>query len=108
MSNSSASPLSGVWLALRSLFWTIVLPGVRGGLLTLAFLWAPVCGWLTFAFRCDGSPCFLLASGLPSWRCAFSNSRATGRGTLAPVDPPRVLGDAWLVSIRAESNVPEG
>jgi hypothetical protein len=49
-----------------------------------------------------------LASGLPSWRCAFSNSRATGRGTLAPVDPPRVLGDAWLVSIRAESNVPEG
>ncbi len=90
MTNSSVSPISPAWLALRSLFWTIVFPGFFAGYLPWRFfglrsvvvdLRIPL-HWAGPLLICVGVA--LLAA------CIFEFAR-TGRGTLAPVDPPRVL-----------------
>jgi protein-S-isoprenylcysteine O-methyltransferase Ste14 len=82
--------LTHAWLALRSLFWTIVLPGVFAGYLPWRFfglrsaavdLGAPL-HWAGFLLI--GVGVALLAA------CIFEFAR-TGLGTLAPLDPPRVL-----------------
>lgn len=80
----------GLWLALRSLFWTVFIPGVFAG-------YVP---WRYFGLRevqldthnpihiaglvCIGFGAVLL--GMCIWEFARS-----GRGTLAPIDPPREL-----------------
>jgi protein-S-isoprenylcysteine O-methyltransferase Ste14 len=90
VSNSPVSLISAAWLALRSLFWTIVFPGTFAGYLP----------WRFFGLRSVvvdvRSPLHwagLLLIGLGAAllaACIFEFAR-TGRGTLAPVDPPRVL-----------------
>jgi protein-S-isoprenylcysteine O-methyltransferase Ste14 len=82
--------LSRVWLAVRSLFWTLALPGVFAGYLP----------WRFFGVRLSvfdpGAPLHwagLLLVGLGVLllaACIFEFARS-GAGTLAPVDPPRVL-----------------
>jgi protein-S-isoprenylcysteine O-methyltransferase Ste14 len=90
VTHSSNSPISRAWLALRSLFWTIVFPGFFAGYLPWRFfglrdvvvdLRIPL-HWAGLFLICLGAA--LLAA------CIFEFAR-TGRGTLAPVDPPSVL-----------------
>jgi protein-S-isoprenylcysteine O-methyltransferase Ste14 len=81
---------SSVSLALRSLLWTILLPGFFGGYLP----------WRYFGLRqaridwsnpADilGLLCIALGAGLLA-TCIVEFARS-GRGTLSPVDPPRHL-----------------
>jgi protein-S-isoprenylcysteine O-methyltransferase Ste14 len=81
---------ASVWLALRSLLWTILLPGFFAGYLPWRYFGlglaqvdmsrpAHLAGLL-----CIGLGVALLAA------CIFEFARS-GRGTLSPVDPPREL-----------------
>jgi protein-S-isoprenylcysteine O-methyltransferase Ste14 len=82
--------MSRVWLALRSVFWTIVFPGFFAGYLP----------WRFFGLRSvvidlrlplHWSGLLLMALGIALLGvCVFEFAR-TGGGTLSPVDPPRVL-----------------
>jgi protein-S-isoprenylcysteine O-methyltransferase Ste14 len=82
--------VTSIWLACRSLFWTFAFPG------TFAF-YVP---WRFFGFRVTASDVARPAgaAGLASIAigaallatCIIEFAR-TGRGTLSPVDPPRVL-----------------
>ena len=88
--NSSARSWSSAWLALRSLLWTILLPGVVAGYVPWRFfglgrtqldLTSPK---QLLGLVCIGLGVTLLAA------CIFEFARS-GRGTLSPVDPPRHL-----------------
>jgi protein-S-isoprenylcysteine O-methyltransferase Ste14 len=88
--NSHARNWSSAWLALRSLLWTILLPGVFAGYVPWRFfrlgrtqfdLTSPT---QLLGFVCIGLGVALLAA------CIFEFARS-GRGTLSPVDPPRHL-----------------
>ena len=81
---------SSVWLALRSLLWTILLPGLFAGYVPWRFfgladvkldLFSPA---HLLGLACIGLGAVLLAT------CIFEFARS-GRGTLSPVDPPRRL-----------------
>jgi len=85
--NSGAPSWSSVWLALRSLLWTILLPGVVAGYVPWRFFGL---GWTPFDLTsptqllglvCIGLGVVLLAA------CIFEFAW-TGRGTLSPADPP--------------------
>ena len=81
---------SSVWLGARSLLWTLLLPGFLG-------VYVP---WRYFGLRrvqLDfGNPLHLLGLAFVGLgvvllaACIFEFARS-GRGTLAPVDPPREL-----------------
>jgi len=88
--NTKNTNWSSVWLALRSLLWTILLPGIVAGYVPWRFFGldhvrlnltspADLLGLL-----CIGLGVVLLAA------CIFEFARS-GRGTLSPVDPPRRL-----------------
>ncbi|MCA1658539.1 MAG: hypothetical protein LC627_04490 [Verrucomicrobiaceae bacterium] len=82
--------MSHGWLALRSVFWTIVFPGFFAGYLP----------WRFFGLRSvvidvriplHWSGLLLMTLGIALLGvCIFEFAR-TGRGTLSPADPPRVL-----------------
>jgi protein-S-isoprenylcysteine O-methyltransferase Ste14 len=82
--------MAGFWLALRSLFWTVMLPGmVTGyvpwryvGLNRAAFSWRDPVQLLGVLVGAIGAG--VLATCI--WEFAHS-----GRGTLSPVDPPNQL-----------------
>ena len=85
--NSGAPSWSSVWLALRSLLWTILLPGVVAGYVPWRFfglgrtpfdLTSPT---QLLGLVCIGLGVVLLAA------CIFEFAW-TGRGTLSPADPP--------------------
>ncbi len=88
--NSHARNWSSAWLALRSLLWTILLPGVFAGYVPWRFFGLGRTQFdLTSAtqllgFVCIGAGVALLAA------CIFEFARS-GRGMLSPVDPPRHL-----------------
>ena len=81
---------SGVGLVVRSLFWTLALPGLFAGYLP----------WRYFGVRSvaidPGAPVHwagiaaILAGVVLLGACIWEFAR-TGGGTLSPVDPPRVL-----------------
>ena len=84
------SSWSSAWLALRSLLWTILLPGFFAGYVPWRFFGL---GRLRFdllspasllGLSCIGLGAVLLAA------CIFEFARS-GRGTLSPLDPPRHL-----------------
>jgi protein-S-isoprenylcysteine O-methyltransferase Ste14 len=88
--NSSARSWSSAWLALRSLLWTILLPGVVAGYVPWRFfglgrtpfdLTSPT---QLLGLVCIGLGVVLLAA------CIFEFAWS-GRGTLSPADPPRHL-----------------
>lgn len=88
--NAKNSHWSSVWLALRSLLWTILLPGIVAGYVPWRFfgvdhvqlnLGSPAD---LLGILCIGVGVVLLAA------CIFEFARS-GRGTLSPVDPPRHL-----------------
>jgi protein-S-isoprenylcysteine O-methyltransferase Ste14 len=79
-----------LWLAIRSLFWTVLLPGVVAGYLP----------WRYFGLRdvqldlanpvhIVGLLCIAVGAALLI-TCIWEFARS-GRGTLSPVDPPREL-----------------
>lgn len=84
------SPASTAWLAFRSLLWVILLPGLLGGYLP----------WRYFGVGSVildvGNPAHwvgilgIAAGAVLLGACVWEFAR-TGRGTLSPVDPPRVL-----------------
>jgi protein-S-isoprenylcysteine O-methyltransferase Ste14 len=79
---------SSVWLALRSLLWTILLPGFFAGYVPWRYFGldraAPDRPAAILGLLCIGLGGALLAA------CILEFAR-TGRGTLSPVDPPRRL-----------------
>ena len=81
---------SSVWLAFRSLLWTALLPGVLAGYLPWAFfgLREVRLDWRDPA-QLAGLLCIGLGAALLG-ACIWEFARS-GRGTLAPVDPPREL-----------------
>lgn len=81
---------SSAWLAIRSVAWAAALPGVFAGYIPWQYfgladvrisIWNPL--------HVLGLVCIGLGSGLLS-ACIWEFARS-GRGTLAPVDPPRQL-----------------
>ena len=82
--------MPSLWLALRSLFWTVALPGMVAGyvpwryigLAAADFSWRDPVQLLGALLIATGAA--LLATCI--WEFAHS-----GRGTLSPVDPPRQL-----------------
>jgi protein-S-isoprenylcysteine O-methyltransferase Ste14 len=88
--NSSASSWSSAWLALRSLLWTILLPGVVAGYVPWRFFGLDQTPFdLTSPTQLLGLVCMGLGVVLLA-ACIFEFARS-GRGTLSPVDPPRHL-----------------
>ena len=86
--NSGAS--SSVWLALRSLLWTILLPGVIVGYVPWRFFGLGRAGLDVFdPMSLPGLLCIGLGAGLLA-ACIVEFARS-GRGTLSPADPPRHL-----------------
>ncbi len=88
--SAPSTPWSSAWLALRSLVWTIVLPGFFAGYVPWRYFglgrvrleWSNPLSLLGLA--CAGLGAGLLAA------CIVEFARS-GRGTLSPVDPPRHL-----------------
>jgi protein-S-isoprenylcysteine O-methyltransferase Ste14 len=84
----SLSPL--VWLGVRSVFWTLLLPGLLAGYVPWRFF-----GLAKFQLNV-GDPYQLMgfaSIGIGSAllaTCIWEFARS-GRGTLAPIDPPRDL-----------------
>ena len=90
MNSAADAPTSSVWLTLRSVFWAIVLPGCVAGYLPWRFFglrFAVVD--LRLPLHWLGLILFGIGTALLA-RCIFEFAQI-GRGTLAPVDPPRVL-----------------
>ncbi|MBP7146257.1 MAG: isoprenylcysteine carboxylmethyltransferase family protein [Acidobacteria bacterium] len=78
------------WLALRSLFWAVALPGVVAGYVPWRFL------GLRHAVSDLRDPLHALAlagivTGAGLLAACILHFARTGRGTLSPLDPPRVL-----------------
>jgi len=88
--NSRARGWSSVWLALRSLLWTILLPGVFAGYVPWRFFGLARTQFdLTSPTQLLGLVCIGLGVTLLA-ACIFEFARS-GRGTLSPVDAPRHL-----------------
>lgn len=81
---------SNFWLAVRGLFWTLALPGFFAGYLPWRYF-----GLGTVALDSTnprqwlGAIAIVAGLGLLG-ACVFEFARS-GRGTLSPVDPPKVL-----------------
>jgi protein-S-isoprenylcysteine O-methyltransferase Ste14 len=79
-----------MWLALRSLVWTVLLPGMVAGYLPWRFF-----GLHQAAFDLtspvDLLAILLIAAGVVLLGTCIWEFAASGGGTLAPVDPPRQL-----------------
>lgn len=81
---------SSVWLALRSLVWAVLLPGLFAGYVPWTFFGlGQVQPDLLNLAHLVGLLCFALGVVLLG-ACIWEFARS-GRGTLAPVDPPREL-----------------
>jgi protein-S-isoprenylcysteine O-methyltransferase Ste14 len=88
----SANPgsWSSIWLALRSLLWTILFPGFFAGYVPWRFFGLGRTQVDMFrAVHLLGLLCIGLGAALLA-ACIFEFARS-GRGTLSPVDPPRQL-----------------
>lgn len=79
-----------MWLALRSLFWTILLPGFFAGYVPWRYFGlSRVRLHLLDPMEALGLLCIGLGVALLA-ACIFEFARS-GRGTLSPLDPPRHL-----------------
>ncbi|HEU5313646.1 MAG TPA: isoprenylcysteine carboxylmethyltransferase family protein [Candidatus Udaeobacter sp.] len=88
--NSRARGWSSVWLALRSLLWTILLPGVFAGYVPWRLFGLSRTQFdLTSPTQLLGVVCIGVGVALLA-TCIFEFARS-GRGTLSPVDAPRHL-----------------
>ena len=82
--------MASLWLALRSLVWTILLPGMVAGYVPWRYVGLDQ-ATLNWRDPLDLMGLLLVASGaLVLVTCIWEFARS-GRGTLAPVDPPKHL-----------------
>jgi protein-S-isoprenylcysteine O-methyltransferase Ste14 len=78
------------WLAVRSITWVVLLPGVVAGYIPWAFFglgdiyWSPEAPGLYLGV-------VLVASGIALLAMCIWEFARRGRGTLSPVDPPKEL-----------------
>jgi len=82
--------MSSLWLALRSLFWTVALPGMVAGYIPWRYVglrYANV-SWRD-PVQLIGLLLVVIGAGVLA-TCIWEFARS-GRGTLAPVDPPKHL-----------------
>jgi protein-S-isoprenylcysteine O-methyltransferase Ste14 len=81
---------SFAWLTLRSLLWTILLPGFFAGYVPWRFFGLGQTRFDASSMaQVVGLSCIGLGAALLT-ACILEFAR-TGRGTLSPIDPPRVL-----------------
>jgi protein-S-isoprenylcysteine O-methyltransferase Ste14 len=88
VSTDAGSPLSAS-LALRSLLWTILLPGVVAAYVPWRFFGLGASREVFGPVPAIGLACMAFGAGLLA-ACILEFAR-TGRGTLSPIDPPRHL-----------------
>jgi protein-S-isoprenylcysteine O-methyltransferase Ste14 len=87
---SAVSHWSAIWLAIRSLAWAVLLPGLLAGYLPWRFFGlAQVDFTVANPLHLLGLACIGLGAALLV-ACIWEFARS-GRGTLAPIDPPREL-----------------
>lgn len=80
----------GLWLAVRSLLWTVLIPGMFAGYIPWRYFGlGDVRLNLHDPIHIAGLLCIGIGAVLLG-RCIWEFARS-GRGTLAPVDPPREL-----------------
>src|SRR5215510_4932616 len=79
-----------LWLAVRSLVWTVLLPGTVSGYLPWRFFGLKQAGF-DVTNPIDALAVTLIASGVVLLGTCTWEFAASGGGTLAPVDPPRQL-----------------
>jgi len=80
----------GAWLALRSLFWFLLLPGFFAGFIPWRYFGLRAVA-LDLSDPLQWAGLFAIAAGtILLGACTWEFAR-TGRGTLSPIDPPRVL-----------------
>jgi len=85
-----ASPASTAWLALRSLLWVTLLPGFFAGYLPWRYFGVGSV-ILDFGNPAHWAGILGIAAGVVLLGACVWEFARTGRGTLSPVDPPRVL-----------------
>ena len=84
------SRASNILLALRSLLWVILLPGFFAGYLPWRYFGVGSVV-LDFTNPLHGAGLLAVAGGVILLGACVWEFARTGRGTLSPVDPPRVL-----------------
>jgi protein-S-isoprenylcysteine O-methyltransferase Ste14 len=89
MLTTTARPLSSAWLAVRSLFWTMALPGLVAGYIPWRYLGLDRAPASIGPLQVLGL--VLIALGLALLAACIIEFARQGRGTLSPVDPPRRL-----------------
>jgi protein-S-isoprenylcysteine O-methyltransferase Ste14 len=82
--------MQAIWLALRSLLWTLLLPGFFAGYLPWTYFGVGEVDLVwTDPLQVVGVLLVVAGAALLLW-CIFEFARS-GRGTLSPVDPPKEL-----------------
>ncbi|MEX2110130.1 MAG: isoprenylcysteine carboxylmethyltransferase family protein [Gemmatimonadaceae bacterium] len=81
---------AGIWLAIRSLVWTVLLPGLFAGYLPWRFFGLAQVD-LDFGNPLHLFGLLLIALGAALLLACIWEFARSGRGTLSPVDPPREL-----------------
>jgi protein-S-isoprenylcysteine O-methyltransferase Ste14 len=82
--------LQAIFLALRSLLWAVLLPGVMGGYVPWRFFGLDRVRLDEVGVRQVAGIACMAAGALLLAFCIWEFARS-GRGTLAPVDPPKEL-----------------
>jgi protein-S-isoprenylcysteine O-methyltransferase Ste14 len=81
---------SSLWLALRSILWTILMPGVIAGYIPWRF-YGVAHVHITLANPVHILAVVMLGLGTAMLSACIWEFARSGRGTLSPVDPPREL-----------------
>jgi protein-S-isoprenylcysteine O-methyltransferase Ste14 len=82
--------MRSLWLAIRSLMWAILLPGMVAGYLPWRFFGLNQAGF-DLTSPVNLLALLLIAAGVVLLGTCVWEFAASGEGTLAPVDPPRQL-----------------
>lgn len=85
------SPLSSLWLAVRSAFWVVALPGLVAGYVPWMYLGLREGRHVDARSPADLAGVVLLAIGVAIALASIVAFAREGRGTLSPVDPPTTL-----------------
>ena len=84
------SSFGTVWLALRSLLWTLLLPGVMAGFIPWRYLGVSR-AHIDWQNPRQLAALVLIAAGVALLATCIWEFARSGRGTLSPVDPPKRL-----------------
>lgn len=84
------SSLGTVWLALRSLLWTLLLPGVMAGFIPWRYLGVSR-AQIDWQNPRQLAALAVIATGVALLAVCIWEFARSGRGTLSPVDPPKHL-----------------